>query len=526
MTGTGDDAAYKAEVSSAGSNASFWSADAALGTAQNPALAPSTGEGINDSPEFQIRQLLPRHGPICSFDNGRANVAYVHAITDYIYASANVATADLQKHDVRIISEDYAGLGDLYFGVKIARILKRRLPELSSVAVNWVHQPKKSTTDLGIVFNDLTVVDMNDTSMVKKDDLENKIIIYGPTQNSTISKGSYASEHVIIMSEYGDSDRLGNVNALPQKWRAIPAGAKSEEYGLLLEPPESMDQYTINTDNPILANRINPGNYLFAYVNRHHTAVIKFIHNYFGANQFPTVVFAGSDQQYKTLTHALNKYAESHPVQFRLSYFKEKFGTVEAGNETEFVIETLHPQDQNLPVKGKPGEDTEPAKKTRRRVEIILQRMTNRQFVATLANSMQLRIVTGDQSLSEALSLSDSIVMYEELGHKSNLFRSLGNWSKERPMPLFNLFRTGSDGIAAIKQGNPEWQNSLNALQENLNLEHRIVGAVKGCVFRERLASIREIDRQITELARKGKDLDEIYPLLKELAVMLGVAQQ
>ncbi len=511
MTHKNSNTALDAETSSAGStasnasswsatsNASNWSADAQLGAALEYATT-SPDAGSDDSPEFNISRLLDRHGPIPEFRDGGSNIDYVHAIMDYVYAAAPFPASGVGIPEVKVISEDSRGFGDLFFGIKIARMLRDSLSEFNSIEVIWAPQPGREVSKLGLGPDTATVKDGQVMSAGK---IKDEIIVYGPTAVTGMKSDSYRDKNIVFMSEYGQPDHLPTADKLSSSWRRVPAGARPDEFGLLLEPAGSLDNLRVTEENPQLARHVVEGQYHFAYVNSDHQRALQQILAFHDDKPCPPVVFAGSTKQRKALIAAMNKVAETrnkgkNPVRFEF---------IDLTNEKESCCY------------GRNGKT----------IKVFLQHMTHYQFLATMRSSLPLRIVTGDQSLSEALSLKDSVILYEKLGHKGGLFDSLYDWSGG-DLPVFNLLLSDKkDGWNTIENvryevGNDRRIPLMASLQEKLTIRHRIVGAVKGYVFRQH-AAVRKLDNDITTLAKANSDFKLISLSLKQLHKQLAAGR-
>ena len=431
---------------------------------------------------------------------------------DYMYNAVDVSKEAQAKQSIVVYAQEGAGFGDIYFGAKVANMIKLALGHCDVHCVIQLNTPDSRLPD-GLETEyftaphdssgEFTVTAIKQSQTWNPGALKPTVVVSGPAGILTDVKGLGLREDppLILSPEYGMRDKK-IPPSMAASWRSAPAGAADDEYGLLLENAFlSGENLALGTHNGALAARVKAGEYFFAYVNgdvnianesntmtknNSHERILKFVQLYGEKsekkNKPNTIVFAGGNTQKLKLQTALEQ-APDH-------WFEDLTG----------------------------GAGAEPVPEGKR-LYVYFQRMNHRQFLSTLQNSHRIRFVTGDQSLSEALSLDDSFIIYEALEHKPKAYDDIMRHFGKFPNSLKLTDNTPfAQMIVDFGLDRENMAAAISEFQKNLNFEHRIVGAVKGYVLRRRTSGIQHLDNEISSLAEKGAPAKTVLEKLKTLA--------
>ena len=495
--------ARRASLDSATSNASWHSSKS-----QDPQPSASK-DGTANALETYLDDFLadkerPK-GPLPAFKKGDDNSEYAQALMDYMYNAVEVPKDTQKGQSIVVYSQERAGLGDIYFGAKVANLLKHNLRHCDVHCVIRLNSPDSFLPDslkteyfsapLG-ASGKFTVAAIRGNVSAEAGSSAPTVVVSGPAGKLREMGGlGLGQPPVILAPEYGMRAKHAKPE-LPPEWRFAPSGAGEDEYGLVLERTFlSGKKLDLKTYNPALAARVQTGNYYFAYVNGYapimkpsnttgdnqsHLHALQVVRRYKeGKSNLPnTIVFAGGKTQREKLENALTGF-EDHG-----------FDNLSDGGSG--------------------------SAKTGKSMYVYFQNMTHQQFLSALQNSHRIRFVTGDQSLSEALSLSGSFIIYEKLQHKPRAYTDI--MSHFPGLTALDLTEDTASAQMMVEIGlGQDKKPAFDKVHDRLNFQHRIVGAVKGYVLRRNSNKLTAIDRTVSDLARKGGAADAIANKLKSL---------
>lgn len=451
-----------------------------------------------------------RLGPLPLFTDTGNNREYAQALMDYMYNAIDVSKKTQEGQSIVVYSQEGAGFGDIYFGAKIANMLKQALRHCDVYCVIKLNTPGSRLPD-GLAAEYFTAPAGSSGSFIVTAIKQSEtwdpgaakptVVLSGPAGILTDVNdlGLRGDTPLILAPEYGMREK--KIPPSPAaSWRIAPAGAAEDEYGLLLEQAFlSGEPLALETYNPALAARVEAGKYYFAYVNgdvkivnesnvtaenNSHEHVLKFVRRYGEdskkKNKPNTIVFAGGNTQKAKLEMAIQQVPDHW-------------------------FEDLSSGAGKKPVpKGK-------------QLYVYFQKMKHRQFLSALQNSHRIRFVTGDQSLSEALSLKDSFIMYEALEHKPKAYDDIMKHFGQLPNSLKLTDNTPSAQFLVDHGLDRDMTTAISDFQNDLNFQHRVVGAVKGYVLRSRMSGVESLDKEISNLAERGGSAKALLEKLKIL---------
>ncbi len=422
---------------------------------------------------------------------------------DYMYSAVTPPKAKQIGQQIVVVSKVLRGSGDLMFGAKVSRLLKNELPDVN-VEFIWNSAGNEGLAKeiglMGEYFNnaDPKKVELKEGEPTAKS-LAGKIVVSGPIIPTSDQLDAFREDQsidVTFASEYGVRDEIPWMDPEHFNWREAPSGAGPYEYGLVLEPPSNF-HLAVNKE---LAKHVIKGEYHFAYVNGKegskgsHREVLEILFKYYKSNPKSClpVVFADSKINRERLFDNLKPFSD----EFKVGY--------------DFVDLSDRKEDRYYQPEGDKRDKGNLLK-------ILFQRMTRNEFLAALGNSHPMRFVTGDQSLSEALSLTDSIVVYEALWHKKKAFEDLQKWCDGL---VYKLGEAKAEDIR--NHSTDDYRDCLDRIHRELDYRYRIVGAVKGAILRREDDDIRKLDKTISEFAQKRAPANDLWPHFVKLADFLA----
>jgi hypothetical protein len=434
------------------------------------------------------------------------STSFRQAVVDHLYNRFPVPPAWQEAAPILVYSRERQGLGDILFGAKSAGLLRQALP---LAELHWCVQftrPEDAQRNRAALSDVANEYGVRATALVASDERSTppfakppRVVVVGPggsndEYSSPICRIDPKGELPrILLPEYSRESFAVDV---PPAWRVIRTGAGPAECGLLLDSRlMSGEALPLSAYNTKLHDHLGESPYLFAYVNG--------------------VQCPDSHRLVYESWLRLKEYWEL-----------EAMSLVFAGNYAELAKNkewTFKPKD---PVVNLDSAEVKPdAKKT---AGIYFQTMTHRQFLAALKNSFPIRFVTGDQSLSEALSLADSRIYYEAISHKLKLSRDLAKRRCEKFIDQFNTLNEDTAGwmklivgeAAPIRERQPNaW---VREVQATLDLRARLVGAVSGFYLR---AGAQDIASAEATFASSGLSEASIDGFAKNVDTALGAAR-